>query len=143
RGRPVGLGVSFSTPLGPFVGVLGPNGAGKSSLVKLVLGLLQPAAGRLDVLGERPRRGSSVIGYVAQGMAFDPELSIRGQDFVALGLDGHRWGPPLPSWAKPDRKRAIADAIEAVGAGAYADRPMGRLSGGEQQRLLLAQALVG
>lgn len=142
-GRTIWIGATFSIPHGSFVAVLGPNGAGKSTLVKLILGLLQPAAGRLDVLGERPRRGSSVIGYVPQGMAFDPELSIRGQDFVALGLDGHRWGPPLPSWAKPDRKRAIADAIEAVGAAAYADRPMGRLSGGEQQRLLLAQALVG
>lgn len=141
--RTIWSGATFSIQHGSFVAVLGPNGAGKSTLVKIILGLLQPAAGRLDVLGQRPRRGSSVIGYVPQGMAFDPELSIRGRDFVALGLDGHRWGLPLLSWARPDRKRAITDAIEAVGAAAYADRPMGRLSGGEQQRLLLAQALVG
>jgi len=123
--------------------VLGPNGAGKSTLVKLLLGLLPPAAGRLEVLGQRPRRGSALIGYVPQGAAFDPEFSIRGVDFVGLGLDGYRWGLPLLSWASSDRRDAIAGAIEAVGATAYAHRPLGRLSGGEQQRLLLAQALVG
>jgi zinc/manganese transport system ATP-binding protein len=95
------------------------------------------------VLGQRPRRGSSLIGYVPQGAVFDAEFSIRGVDFVGLGLDGHRWGLPLLSWASPDRRAAIAGAIAAVGAAAYADRPMGGLSGGEQQRLLLAQALVG
>jgi zinc/manganese transport system ATP-binding protein len=141
--RTIWSGATFSIPHGSFVAVLGPNGAGKSTLVRLVLGLVQPAAGRLDVLGQRPRRGSPVIGYVPQGVTFDAELSIRSRDFVALGLDGHRWGLPLLSWGRPARQRAIADAIEAVGAAAYADRPLGRLSGGEQQRLLLAQALVG
>jgi zinc/manganese transport system ATP-binding protein len=123
--------------------VLGPNGAGKSTLVKLVLGLLTPSSGRLEVLGQRPRRGSSLIGYVPQGVAFDAEFSIRGVDFVGLGLDGHRWGPPLLGWTGSDRRAAIDAAIEAVGATAYGGRAMGRLSGGEQQRLLLAQALVG
>src|SRR5215831_12807769 len=136
-------GATFSIPSGAFTVVLGPNGAGKSTLVKLLLGLLPPAAGRLEVLGQRPRRGSALIGYVPQGAAFDPEFSIRGVDFVGLGLDGYRWGLPLLSWASSDRRDAIAGAIEAVGATAYAHRPLGRLSGGEQQRLLLAQALVG
>jgi zinc/manganese transport system ATP-binding protein len=134
---------SFSIPAGAFAVVLGPNGAGKSTLVKLLLGLLPPSAGRLEVLGRRPRRGSSLIGYVPQGVTFDAEFSIRGVDFVGLGVDGHRWGVPLLSWARPERGLAIAEAIDAVGAAAYADRPMGQLSGGEQQRLLLAQALVG
>ena len=134
---------TFSIPTGAFAVVLGPNGAGKSMLIRLLLGLLPPAAGRLEVLGQRPRRGSSLIGYVPQGAAFDPEFSIRGVDFVGLGVDGHRWGLPLLDWTRTDRKRAIAEAIEAVGATAYAGRPLGRLSGGEQQRLLLAEALVG
>ena len=141
--RTIWSGATFAIPSGAFAAVLGPNGAGKSTLVKLMLGLLRPSAGRLEVLGQRPHRGSSTIGYVPQGVTFDPDLSIPGSDFVGLGLDGHRWGLPLLSWARADRKRAIADAIEAVGAGAYAGRPMGQLSGGEQQRLLLAQALVG
>ncbi len=141
--RTIWSGASFSIPSGAFTAVLGPNGAGKSTLVKLLLGLLRPSAGRLEVLGQRPRRGSSTIGYVPQGVTFDPDLSIRGFDFVGLGLDGHRWGVPLLSWARPARRRAIEDAIEAVGAGSYASRPLGQLSGGEQQRLLLGQALVG
>src|SRR5215831_16967164 len=142
-GRTVWSDASFSIPAGSFVAVLGPNGAGKSTLVKLLLGLLAPSAGRLEVLGERPRRGSSAIGYVPQGAAFDPELSVRGVDFVGLGLDGHRWGMPLLSWASADRRAAISRAIEAVDATPFARRPMGQLSGGEQQRLLLAHALVG
>ena len=107
----------------------------------MILGQLAPAGGRLEVLGERPRRGNPSIGYVPQGSVFDPELSIRGRDFVGLGVDGHRWGVRLGG-----RIKAAADvstALDAVGASDYADRPLGSLSGGEQQRLLLAQALVG
>jgi zinc/manganese transport system ATP-binding protein len=141
--RTIWSGANFTIPPGEFAVVLGPNGAGKSTLVKLMLGLLTPSAGSLEVLGQRPRRGSSLIGYVPQGVTFDVDFSIRGVDFVELGLDGHRWGMPLLSWRNRERRAAIAEAIEAVGAAAYADRPMGRLSGGEQQRLLLAQALVG
>jgi len=141
--RTIWSGATFSIPAGAFAAVLGPNGAGKSTLLRLLLGLQQPAGGSLDVLGRRPRRGSSLIGYVPQGVTFDAEFSIRGADFVGLGLDGHRWGLPLLSWTRADRREAIAAAVEAVGAEAYAGRPMGQLSGGEQQRLLLAQALVG
>jgi zinc/manganese transport system ATP-binding protein len=107
----------------------------------MILGQLEPAGGRLEVLGEPPRRGNANIGYVPQGSAFDPELSIRGRDFVDLGVDGHRWGVRLGG-----RRRSAAltnAAIDAVGAGGYGDRSLGSLSGGEQQRLLLAQALVG
>ena len=141
--RTIWSAASFTIPTGAFAVVLGPNGAGKSTLVRLLLGLLSPAGGSLEVLGRRPHRGSPLIGYVPQGAAFDADFSIRGVDFVGLGIDGHRWGLPLLSWTREDRRKAVADAIDAVGAGAYAHRPMGRLSGGEQQRLLLAQALVG
>jgi len=141
--RDIWSGASFSIPAGAFAVVLGPNGAGKSTLVKLLLGLLPPTSGSLEVLGQRPRRGSPLIGYVPQGVTFDAEFSIRGVDFVGLGLDGHRWGLPLPGRSGRERRDAIAEAVEAVGASAYAHRPMGRMSGGEQQRLLLAQALVG
>jgi zinc/manganese transport system ATP-binding protein len=134
--RTIWSGASFSVPAGAFAVVLGPNGAGKSTLVKLLLGLLPPSAGRLEVLGQRPRRGSSLIGYVPQVATFDAEFSIRGVDFVRLGLDGHRWGLPLPAWVRPDRGVAVAEAIDAVGAGDYADRPIGQLSGGEQEALV-------
>ena len=132
---------NFSVPAGSFTAILGPNGAGKSTLIRLILGLLHPIAGKLEVFGEPPRRGNPRIGYVPQGSTFDPELSIRGRDFVGLGIDGHRWGVRLRG--RPQIAVATDSAIEAVGAEKYARRQLGRLSGGEQQRLLLAQALVG
>ena len=120
--------------------MLGPNGSGKTTLIRLILGQIAPAAGQLAVFGRPPRRGDPSIGYVPQRPVFDPELSIRGRDFVGLGVDGWRWGVRVGGRAQDV---AAAAAIDAVGAGAYADTPLGRLSGGEQQRLLLAQALVG
>lgn len=139
--RAVWTNAGFAIPEGSFTAILGPNGSGKSTLVKLVLGLLPPAAGRIEVLGEAPKRGNSGIGYVPQGSRFDPELSVRGRDFVGLGVDGHEWGIRIAGRVKV--AAAVNAAIESVDATQYADRPLGRLSGGEQQRLLLAQALVG
>jgi zinc/manganese transport system ATP-binding protein len=130
----------FSIAAGSFTAILGPNGGGKSTLIRMILGLLPPLHGELQVLGGRPHRRNALIGYIPQHSSFDPELSIRGRDFVNLGIDGHRWGVRLSGAASA---RAAAAAIRAVGADSYADRPIGRLSGGEQQRLLLAQALVG
>lgn len=131
---------------GEFVAVLGPNGAGKSTLLRVLLGLLTPRAGAVRVLGREPRRGSQAIAYVPQRRSLDPDLPVRGRDIVMLGLDGLRWGIPLPARLSAKRRQHEAQvdaAIAAVEASAYADRPIGKLSGGEQQRLLLAQALVG
>ena len=139
-GRVVWSGASFDIPTGSFTAVLGPNGSGKTTLLRLVLGQLAPQSGNLEVLGRAARRGDPRIGYVPQRSEFDPDLSIRGTDFVHLGLDGHRWGIDL--FGNGDH-RAIDRAIESVGADAYSGKSIGRLSGGEQQRLLLAQALVG
>ena len=139
-GHAVWAHAEFSIAPGSFTAILGPNGGGKSTLIRMILGLLPPSHGSLDVLGQAPRRGNPVIGYIPQRSSFDAELSIRGRDFVNLGVDGHRWGVRLPG----THTAAAADAsILSVGAEAYANRPIGRLSGGEQQRLLLAQALVG
>jgi zinc/manganese transport system ATP-binding protein len=132
---------SFSINPGEFVAVLGPNGSGKSTLFRLLLGLLPPAAGHLSVLGKRPHRGNPDIGYVPQRRSIDRDLPVRGRDFVHLGIDGNRWGVAIGN-AAGDRRR-VDEAIGSVGALSYADRPIGRLSGGEQQRLLLAQALAG
>jgi zinc/manganese transport system ATP-binding protein len=139
-GEAVWAHADFSIAAGSFTAILGPNGGGKSTLIRMILGLLPPLHGELQVLGGRPHRGNALIGYIPQHSSFDPELSIRGRDFVNLGIDGHRWGVRLSGAASA---RAADAAIRAVGAGSYADRPIGRLSGGEQQRLLLAQALVG
>lgn len=132
------LSVEFSA--GSFVAVLGPNGSGKTSLLRAILGLAPLSAGRVEVLGAPPRRGHPAIGYVPQAHAFDRDLPLRGRDLVGLGLDGHRWGTGRPTAAARERVRA---AIEEAGATAYAEAPIGRLSGGEQQRLRIAQALVG
>ena len=124
---------------GEFVAVLGPNGSGKTTLLRVLLGLIPLSQGVVDVGGEPPGRRNREIGYIPQQHAFDPDLPIRGRDLVQFGVDGHRGGLPLPR----RRTRArVADAIDAVGAAAYADAPIGTLSGGEQQRLRVAQALV-
>ena len=138
-------GVDLSVRTGDFVAVLGPNGAGKTTLVKAILGVQPLAEGSVSVFGRRVSRGNSEIGYLPQRRQFDPDLRIRGVDLVRLGLDGSRWGVPLPFAGRllgSDADRRVREAIEMVDAGAYAERPIGELSGGEQQRLLIAQALV-
>jgi zinc/manganese transport system ATP-binding protein len=135
---------------GEFIAVLGPNGAGKSTLIKAILGLVPLSAGRIRVLGKTEHKGSTEIGYLPQRHAFDAETRIRGRDLVQLGLSGTRWGLPLPGlrrlWGGEETARAeakrVQEVIDLVGATAYADRAIGELSGGEQQRLLIAQALV-
>jgi zinc/manganese transport system ATP-binding protein len=125
---------------GEFVAVLGPNGSGKTTLLRILLGLTRLSAGTAEVNGRAPRRGSPDLGYVPQQRAFDPDLPIRGRDLVRFGLDGHRRGLPFEN----RRSRArVDDAIRSVGAERYAGAPIGLLSGGEQQRLRIAQALIG
>lgn len=131
--------LSFALEPGELLAVLGGNGTGKTSLVRILLGLLEPSAGRVEVCGLPPTKSRSRVGYVPQQRIFDRELALRGRDLVRLGLDGNRWGMGRLSLAQRAR---IDGALEAVGAAAYANGPIGRLSGGEQQRLRVAQALV-
>src|SRR5262249_55198394 len=135
---------------GEFVAVLGPNGAGKSTLLKVLLGLLPTAAGQVRVLGQQPGRASHQIGYLPQRRSFDASARIRGTDVVRLGLAGHRPGragdrvcSPRP-FAPRSRKapQEVRGVLDLVGAPGYASRPGGECSGGEQPRLLLAQALI-
>jgi zinc/manganese transport system ATP-binding protein len=134
--------VTVTVERGRFVAVLGPNGAGKSTLIRAVLGLQPLSAGTAAVLGRRPGEANERIGYLPQRRSFDETTRIRGVDLVRLGLDGARWGLPLPGRRGRDASRRVAETIGLVGASAYAERPIGELSGGEQQRLLIAQALV-
>jgi len=131
--------MSFTLVPGELVAVLGPNGAGKSTLLKLLLGLIKPAGGSLSVFGAPPKRGNRLIGYAPQFGTIESDHAVRVRDVVGFGLDGHRWGPGWPSRA---REAAIEKALDEVGALALADVPANELSGGEQQRLLIAQALL-
>lgn len=142
-GRSLWSGVDLDIGRGEFTAVLGPNGVGKSTLLKVLLGTVAPVAGEVRVLGRAPGRAGERVGYLPQRRSFDPALRLRGSDVVRLGWDGDRWGVPLPGTAGGRAaRRRIAEVIDLVGAGAYADRPIGQCSGGEQQRLLIAQALV-
>ncbi len=139
-------GLDVTAQAGEFLAVLGPNGVGKSTMVTAILGQIPLAAGELRVLGEVPPAANAQIGYLPQRRSFDPALRVRGTDIVRLGLDGSHWGFPVPgsrSARARDANARVQEVIELVGAQDYAQRPIGRLSGGEQQRLLIAQALVG
>src|SRR4051812_25722136 len=140
-GRTIWSDVSATVDPTSFAAVLGPNGAGKSTLLKVILGLQPLAAGSVRVLGERAGEANRRIGYLPQRRTFDPSVRIRGLDIVRLGLDGDRWGLPLPGRSKQAWQR-VQQLVESVDAADYAHRPIGELSGGEQQRLLIAQALA-
>jgi zinc/manganese transport system ATP-binding protein len=139
-GRAILAGVSFSIGQGEFIGVLGPNGAGKTTLMRAILGLLPPASGSIRIFGRPPRRGNADIGYVPQVRTVLPDLHVRGLDFVASSVHGERWG--LSSLSR-DERRMIGKTLAAVGVEDLAARPLAEMSGGERQRLLLAQALFG
>jgi zinc/manganese transport system ATP-binding protein len=146
-GREILGDVSLTIEQGEFIAVLGPNGAGKSTLMRAILGLVPLSGGTVDVLGTAPQRARASVGYLPQRQSFDRQTRVRGVDLVQLGLDGARWGVPLALTANARRRRAtererVSQVIELVGAGAYATRALGELSGGEQQRLLIAAALV-
>lgn len=130
--------VSLEIAAGEFAAILGPNASGKTTLLRVLLGELALRAGSVEVLGQPPGARKAQIGYLPQRRQFDPSTRIRGIDLVTLGLNGARWGLPV---RRGGRER-IEEVLEMVGASAYARRPIGRLSGGEQQRLMIAQALV-
>ncbi len=136
---PVLRDVSLCIDRGEFITVLGPNGAGKTTLLRLLLGLVRPSQGTIRVLGSPARRGNPAIGYAPQHRSLEPDLPLRARDLVGFGLDGHRWGLGLPN---PARRARIDRALDEVDALHLAEAPVGRLSGGEQQRLLIAQALL-
>lgn len=138
RGHTIWSGVNIAIAEGEFAAILGPNGSGKTTLLRVLLGDLPLAQGAASVLGAAPGAGNREIGYLPQRRHFDAGTGIRGVDLVRLGLDGARWGLPL---RRIGRER-VQEAVAMVGAEAYATRPIGELSGGEQQRLLIAQALV-
>ena len=130
--------VTFSVGAGQFTGLIGANGAGKTTLFRVILGLARPTSGRVVATEGRGRRNHG-IGYVPQKTVLTPDVPLRARDVVALGIDGHRLGIPLRSAA---RAAAVDEMLGAVDATAFGDARIGELSGGEQQRVLIAHALV-
>src|ERR1700685_1062041 len=130
-GRQILDDVRFSIGAGEFVGLIGSNGAGKTTLLRVILRLQGTAGGQVITGGP--------IGYVPQKIQLDPDMPIRARDLVGLGLDGNRLGIPLPS---PGRRKLVDEMLQAVGADRFGDARVGNLSGGEQQRVLIAHALI-
>jgi zinc/manganese transport system ATP-binding protein len=135
-GRSILRDVDFALEPGEFCGLIGANGSGKTTLLRTVLGLVTPSRGGITIAGGG-RLAS--VGYVPQKFVLDPYIPMRARDLVALGLDGHRLGLPLPS---KERRRRVDEMLEAVDAAGFADQRIGSLSGGQQQRVLIAHALI-
>jgi zinc/manganese transport system ATP-binding protein len=132
-------GMNFQLTQGEFVAVLGPNGAGKSTFLKVLLGFLRPAEGEVKVLGKTPRTGNQLVGYLPQFQNFDSMNTLRARDIVGFGLDGHRWGFGLPSRKREEKLDQVLEEVDAL---SFSRASFDEVSGGERQRLLLAQALI-
>ena len=139
RGKTVWRDASFAFGRGEFVAVIGPNGAGKTTLFRMLLGLQRPMGGSIKIFGDQPKRGNPKIGYVPQRHIIDSETNIECLELVRLGLSGMQLG--FDPFSHRERDAALA-ALEAVGAVELAHRALGVLSGGELQRIFLAEALV-
>ncbi|WP_164234585.1 metal ABC transporter ATP-binding protein [Microbacterium hydrocarbonoxydans] len=137
--RELWSGLDLTVQPGEFLAVLGPSGSGKTTLLRSILGLQPLSSGSIRVAGEPVRRGNPRIGYIPQQRAIPADTSMRARDLVALGVQGSRFGLPIPH--RGDRAK-VDRLLESVGAAHYAERRVGLLSGGEQQRLRVGQALA-
>jgi zinc/manganese transport system ATP-binding protein len=137
--------VSFEIRAGEFTGLIGSNGAGKTTLFRVILGLTPASRGRILLAGGARSRRNPLIGYVPQKFLLDPDMPLRARDLVALGIDAHKFGIPHPPFTRPSRARRerTEQMLAAVDALDFADKRVGLLSGGEQQRILIAHALIG
>lgn len=139
-GRQILRDVSFSIRPGEFTGLIGSNGSGKTTIFRVILGLLPPNSGQVLIDGSPRTRRNPLVGYVPQKLLFDPDMPLRARDVVALGLDGHHLGFRLSR--RHGRRALVDEMLAAVDATSFAESRVGNLSGGEQQRVLIAHALI-
>jgi zinc/manganese transport system ATP-binding protein len=142
RGKTVWSGANFAIKRGEFIGLLGANGAGKTTLFRVILGLARPTNGEIRLFGAEPQRGNMRVGYVPQRRFIDADSRVEALEYVRLGIRGGQLGFSLPRAARQERTQAL-EALKQVDVTALARRPLAQLSGGELQRVFLAQALVG
>jgi manganese transport system ATP-binding protein len=137
--RTVLSGVSFALRRGTLTGLIGPNGSGKSTLIKVILGLLKPWRGCVQVFGEHVSEVRGRVGYMPQIELVDWEFPVTVEDLVTLGRYGRlrRLRPP-----SAEDREAVRASLERVGLWELRRRQIGELSGGQQRRLLLARALA-
>jgi zinc/manganese transport system ATP-binding protein len=138
-GRQILRDVNFRIEAGEFTGLIGANGSGKTTLFRVILGLQPVVRGTVSFHGAPLARTNRSIGYVPQKVLFDPDMPVRARDLVALGVDGHKFGLRRRSPAVHERVEAM---LRSVDADEFANRRVGELSGGEQQRVLIAHALI-
>lgn len=132
-------GLNFQIKENQFIGIFGPNGSGKTTFMKALLGIIPYANGQVVVLGKTPQKARKQIGYIPQNR--DMELfRLKGRDFIATSIHGHKLG--LPFLTKKDLYH-IDSVLDLVHARDLAFIPLCEMSGGQRQRLLLAQALLG
>lgn len=131
--------VNLSVKSNDFIGIIGPNGGGKTTLLKVMLGLIKPSRGKVTVMGQSAEKGRRHIGYISQHTLFDRDFPIKVLDVVLMGRYGKAGA--FRSFTEEDRQVAI-NALKSVEMLDYRDRQIGRLSGGELQRVFIARALV-
>jgi len=138
-GREVLHRVGLRMEAGQLMGLIGANGAGKTTLLRAILGLIPVSSGEILVEGPAGRGRDRAVGYVPQRVTLEQDVPLRARDLVGLGIDGNRFGFPFPSRR---RSRLIDEMLDAVDASAFGNSRLGLLSGGEQQRILIAHALI-
>ena len=130
--------INLSIEENDFLGIIGPNGGGKTTLIKIILGLMDPLRGKIQILGESPKKNRHLVGYVPQSVAFDQDFPINVWDVVQMGRLGNR--RLLNRFTAEDRE-IVAESLRQVGMLHIKNRPIGELSGGQRQRVYIARAL--